>query len=40
MELCKHKTKENKMENQINDDFDSSSSDKSDNESGKFFKND
>ena len=32
-EECKYELKKNKMENLINDDFDSSSSDESDNES-------
>ena len=33
LEECKYEKKKNKMENLINDDFDSSSSDESDNES-------
>ena len=37
MEECKHRIKENKMENLINDDLDLSSSDESDNESDNDF---
>ena len=33
LEECKYEKKKNKMENLINDDFESSSSDESDNES-------
>ena len=36
-EDCKYEIKKNKMENLINDDFDSSSSDESENESDKYL---
>ena len=39
LEECKYEIKKNKMENVINDDLDSSSSDKSDYEFGNGFDN-
>ena len=39
LENCKYEIKKNKMENLINDDLDSSSSDKSDHEFGNGFDN-